>query len=50
MTSMEEDGTPVLEDVPVGNPDELAKNPVALKGEYNLFNFWLDVANFIPGN
>ncbi|CAG9786662.1 unnamed protein product [Diatraea saccharalis] len=31
MTSMEEDGTPSTDDVPVGNPEELTKNPTALK-------------------
>ncbi|KAL0883253.1 hypothetical protein ABMA27_016675 [Loxostege sticticalis] len=31
MTSMEEDGAPSAEEVPAGNPDELAKNPTALK-------------------
>lgn len=31
MTSVEEGETP-SDDVPAGNPDELAKNPVALKG------------------
>ncbi|XP_060803132.1 uncharacterized protein LOC106132127 isoform X2 [Amyelois transitella] len=31
MTSLEEDGTSTTEEVPIGNPDELTKNPVALK-------------------
>ncbi|XP_028161386.1 uncharacterized protein LOC114353529 isoform X2 [Ostrinia furnacalis] len=31
MTSMEEDGVSPAEEVPAGNPEELAKNPTALK-------------------
>lgn len=32
MTSMEEGGA-VAEEIPAGNPDEVAKNPTALKGD-----------------
>ncbi|CAH2980927.1 unnamed protein product [Chilo suppressalis] len=31
MTTMEEDSSPTNEEIPVGNPDELTKNPIALK-------------------
>lgn len=37
MTSMEEDGAPSAEEVPAGNPDELAKNPTALKGQWVVY-------------
>lgn len=39
MTSMEEDGIPAAEEVPAGNPDDLAKNPAALKGKCKLLSF-----------
>lgn len=32
MTSVEE-GEAISEDIPVGNPDDIAKNPSALKGK-----------------
>lgn len=38
MTSVEEGETPP-EEVPAGNPDELTKNPAALKGKHFLFNY-----------
>lgn len=31
-----EEGETAAEDVPVGNPDEVAKNPTALKGNLEL--------------
>lgn len=33
MTSVEEGDPGASEEVPVGNPDEIAKNPTALKGK-----------------
>lgn len=33
MTSVEESEAGASEEVPVGNPEEIAKNPAALKGK-----------------
>lgn len=35
MTTVEEGESPT-EDIPVGNPEELTKNPTALKGNYDI--------------
>lgn len=37
MTSLEEGETAASEDMPSGNPEELAKNPTALKGLLEYF-------------
>lgn len=40
MTSVEDGEAGASEEVPVGNPDEIAKNPAALKGKQIFHTKW----------